>query len=172
MYRGDFQQSGESLGMFGGAAAAMGTGQFGLSSLAQPAGRPNAQFGSSADSLRLDVQDMTMSGSNGPGYSHDQDIYYLPSGTSNSFSVGNLDKNHSYQQILNGRWNGTVGFWIFHGNIRCSSSISTGAGRREVRRLQSLVVEAARSPEKRRRSRKALHAQFIWSSPILMDMKQ
>jgi hypothetical protein len=34
------------------------------------------------------------------------------------------------------------------------------------------VVEVARSPEKRRRSRKALHAQFIWSSPILMDMKQ
>ncbi|KAM6493066.1 STE-12 alpha [Amanita muscaria] len=94
MYRGDFQQSGESLGMFGGAAAGMGMGQFGLSSLAQPAGRPNAQFGSSADSLGLDVQDMTMSGPDGPGRSHDQDIYYLPSGTSDSFSAGNLDKNH------------------------------------------------------------------------------
>ena len=89
MYRpGEYPTAGENLGMFGGAAAGMGMGQFPIPGIGHQAA--NSQFSGSNNSLGLDVQEHNMA-----SHEHVNELYYLPSGTSDSFSVGSMgDKNH------------------------------------------------------------------------------
>ncbi|KAK2460418.1 hypothetical protein APHAL10511_007583 [Amanita phalloides] len=100
MYRGDYM-GGEGLGMFGGAAAGMGMGQFAMAGLgnspAVPSPSIGSQFGNSSNSLGLDMHDMNIAGSDveadgmmmrremgssSHGDTYGQgDLYYLPSDT-------------------------------------------------------------------------------------------
>jgi transcription factor STE12 len=93
MYRpGEYPTAGENLGMFGGAAAGMGMGQFPIPGIGHPAGvGPNSQFSGSNNSLCLDVQEHNMG-----SHEHVNELYYLPSGASDSFSVESCSSASSY----------------------------------------------------------------------------
>ncbi|KAF8630095.1 hypothetical protein AX17_005493 [Amanita inopinata Kibby_2008] len=126
MYGGgaEFGMGNEGLGMFGAAATGMGMGSFGMVGYGHPTIPTNSgmgsQFNGSNNSLGLDMNDVDLSGTRvdddgailrpdvngnnqGDAYGQGQDIYYLPTGTSMSFSAGTTSSN-STSDFVDAQW--------------------------------------------------------------------